>query len=174
MGPAKFLRRFLLPRPLVSLILLSKHGARVSHRAEVELSRNLKLGKRVRISSFVKIKTSDGPLEIGAHTSIASGCTIGSSGGTRIGRDCLIGPNVTIVATTYRYDRLDVPMREQGTTSRGISIGDDVLIGAGSCILNGAEIGSGVIIAAGSVVSGTIPPRAVIQGDPARVVFMRR
>ncbi len=70
--------------------------------------------------------------------------------------------------------RLDVPMREQGTTSRGISIGDDVLIGAGSCILNGAEIGSGVIIAAGSVVSGTIPPRAVIQGDPAQVVFMRR
>lgn len=53
-------------------------------------------------------------------------------------------------------------------------IGRNVLVGAGACILDGAEIGGGVIIAPNSVVTGRIPANAIAKGDPARVVFQRR
>jgi acetyltransferase-like isoleucine patch superfamily enzyme len=54
-----------------------------------------------------------------------------------------------------------------------IAIGSDVWIGARTIVLDGAEIGDGAIVAAGSVVSGTIPPYAIVGGVPARVIRYR-
>jgi len=175
MGPKQFASRFLAIPIFVTIYYLWKYGARVSPRAEVELSRNLKLGKRANISSFVKIKASAGPLTIGNDVSVTSGCTITSgAAGLEIGDDSLIGPNVTIVANTYRFDRIDIPMREQGSTSTGTRLGRNVFVGAGACILDGADIGDGAIIAPNSVVSTKIPPNAIVQGAPGKVIFIRR
>jgi acetyltransferase-like isoleucine patch superfamily enzyme len=41
-------------------------------------------------------------------------------------------------------------------------------------VLAGAEIGDDVIVSAGSVVSGRVPPRAIVLGNPAKVIFTRR
>jgi virginiamycin A acetyltransferase len=41
-------------------------------------------------------------------------------------------------------------------------------------ILDGAEVGKGVIVSASSVVSGKVPDNAIVQGNPARVIFVRR
>ncbi len=95
-------------------------------------------------------------------------------GGLTIGDDCLISPNVTIIANNYNYQRLDVPIRQQGSQSRGVRIGNDVWIGSGVCILDGAQVGSGVIVAPNSVVSGKIPDNVIVQGNPAKVIFTRR
>lgn len=169
------LRRFFLPGPVVSAVCYLRYGARVSPRAEVELSGNLMLARGVTIGSFVKVKTSGGPLKVGEWVQIGAGAYISAqAGGITIGRDSLIGPNVCIMSANYVYDRLDVPMREQGHTSRGVTIGEDVWVGAGTVILDGAEIGSGSIVNANAVVSGRIPERSVVAGNPGRVVFTRR
>lgn len=170
------LRRFAVPRFVATLYYLLRYGALVSPRAEVEISRQLRLGRKSAVGSFTKIKATDGPLLIGARVDIATGCFIASHiQGIEIGDDSLIGPNVSIVGNTYRYDRLDMTFREQGKVShKGIRIGRNVLVGAGACILDGAEIGSGVIVAPNAVVSARIPDNAIVQGDPARVVFQRR
>ena len=54
----------------------------------------------------------------------------------------------------------------------GARIDDDVLVGMGSVVMNGAHIGSGSIVAAGAVVAQgkQFPPGSVIAGIPARVV----
>ena len=52
-------------------------------------------------------------------------------------------------------------------------IGNDVKIGRGALILPGARIGDGAIIGAGAVVGGTVPPYAVVAGNPGRVLRMR-
>ncbi|MGH8605425.1 MAG: acyltransferase, partial [Gammaproteobacteria bacterium] len=138
---AVVLRRFLLLSPLVSLICFVKYRAYVSPRAEVELGPQLVLGPGVHISSFTKIKVS-GPLIIGANAQIATGCFIGTvSESLEIGEDTLIGPNCTLVTGNYKYDRLDIPMRLQGYSSKRTCIGSNVLIGAGSVILAGSSIG---------------------------------
>ena len=169
------LRRFLLPAPVVSVICYLKFRARVSHRAEVELSPNLRLGRGAQISSFCKVKTTNGPLEIGNDTHVAAGSTLGGmSGGLIIGHDVLIGPNCTVLSSMYVYDDLTKPMRVQGHTSLGTRIGNNVLLGAGTVVLDGAVIGNGVIAAPNSVIGGHIADNSVVSGNPARVVFTRR
>ena len=54
----------------------------------------------------------------------------------------------------------------------GARVDDDVLLGMGSIVMNGAHIGTGSIVAAGAVVTPnmTVPPRSVVAGVPAKVV----
>jgi acetyltransferase-like isoleucine patch superfamily enzyme len=175
MRPAKLAQRFLLPSFVISLIYALRFRALVSPRAEVELSPLLKLGKGTTISSFTKVKATDGPMTIGARVSIGTGCFLhAGSAGVSIGDDSLISPNVSIVGSNYRYDRLDVPIQEQGENSKGITIGNDVWIGVGCAILDGARIGDRAIIAPNSVVSGKISDNSIAAGNPAKPIFTRR
>ena len=171
----KIVRRFFVPPIYVTLHFALGSRCLVSPRAEVELSPLLTIGRGTQVGSFTKIKASDGPMEIGAHVSIGTNCFLSAdAGGVVIGDYCMISPNVTIIGNNYRYDRLDVPIATQEKTSKGIRIGRDVWVGAGVSILDGSEIGDGVIISPNSVVSKSIPARAIVQGDPARVIFTRR
>ena len=52
-------------------------------------------------------------------------------------------------------------------------IGPDCWIGHGALILPGARLGAGVIVGAGAVVSGEVPPCAIVAGNPARVIRRR-
>ena len=55
--------------------------------------------------------------------------------------------------------------------SQAIVIGDDVWVGAQVTILKGVKIGSGSVVAAGAVViKGEYPERALIAGNPAKVI----
>lgn len=176
LGLGATLRRFLTPGFVVTLQALLKYGAKISPKAEVEITPNLRLGKRSVISSFVKIKSKDGPLHIGNDVDIASFCVITShTAGTYIGDDCLIGPNVSIIGNNYRYDRLDVPIRlQEKTSTKGIRIASNVWIGAGCTILDGADVGAGTIVTPNSVVSSKLPENSIAQGNPAKVIFTRR
>jgi acetyltransferase-like isoleucine patch superfamily enzyme len=170
------LRRFLVPGFVVTIHAWLKYRCQVSPRAEVEITPQLKIGRRSVVGSFTKIKATDGPLVIGSHVEIANGCVITSHvQGVEIGDDCMIGPNVSIIGNNYRYDRLDVPVRlQEKVSTRGIRVGRDVWIGAGCVLLDGADIGDGSILAPNSVVSGPIPERSIARGDPAKVIFTRR
>ena len=171
----KFVRRFLVPSIGITLVVWFRSGAIISPRAEVELSPNLRIGRKTQVSSFTKIKVASGELSIGARCSIASGCFIGSGeGGTVIGDDCLIGANCTIVSSSYRYDSIDIPFSRQGHNSKGTIIGNNVLIGSNSVIVDGAVIEDNVMIGANSLVSGRIPKNSVAQGNPAKILFTRR
>jgi acetyltransferase-like isoleucine patch superfamily enzyme len=172
-GPV--LRRFLVPPIVTTLVCWIRYGAKVSHRAEVELNSNLKLGAGVVIGSFTKLKCASGVLELGQNVDIANSCFIAAhEGGIRIGRDTLIGPSVSILSANLEIGDIDVPIRLQGHSSRGVTIGENVWIGAGCAVLDGADIGSGCVISANAVVSGRIPPNSVVAGNPAKVVFTRR
>ena len=175
MNIVKIIRRFLIPSPIITGIYLFKFGCKISTKAEVELTSNLKIGKGTQISSFSKIKASDGPLIIGSKVSIGSCCFVASGkGGVVIGDHSMIGHGSSIVSVNYRYDSLDMPISMQELTSKGVSIGRNVWMGSGCVILDGSNIGEGVIVTPNSVVSGKIPDNSIVQGNPARVVFVRR
>jgi acetyltransferase-like isoleucine patch superfamily enzyme len=168
------LQRFLVPSIVVRAVYLARFGAIVSGRAEVNLSRRARMGRGCVISSFTKIKIA-GPFVLGRRVHIAAGSfLVAEEGGLEIGDDSMIGPNCTVTTSTYRYDRLDLPLHDQGFTSVGVRIGRNVWIGANSVVLDGAQIGDNVIVSAGSVVSGTIPANSIVQGNPAAVIFRRR
>lgn len=55
----------------------------------------------------------------------------------------------------------------------GVTIGDDVWIGANSVILPGVKIHNGAIIGAGSVVVKDVPANAIACGNPAKLIRYR-
>jgi acetyltransferase-like isoleucine patch superfamily enzyme len=51
-----------------------------------------------------------------------------------------------------------------------IAVGENCFIGVRSILLPGTAIGDHCIVGAASVVSGEVPPRTIVAGNPARVV----
>lgn len=58
-----------------------------------------------------------------------------------------------------------------GAILHGCTIEDQVLIGMGAIVMNGAVIGKGSIIAAGALVTQNtvIPERSLVMGNPAKI-----
>jgi acetyltransferase-like isoleucine patch superfamily enzyme len=102
-------------------------------------------------------------VRVGRHTVIAAATSID------IGNDVLIAEHCTVRDSDHQLDPDD--RRHETTVSASpVRIGNDSWLGAGVRILRGAELGAGAIIGANAVVRGTIPPRSVAVGAPARVV----
>ena len=80
-----------------------------------------------------------------------------------------------IITVNHNTERIDIPMREQGSLPpQKVTICDDVWIGARVIILPGVTIGKGSIIAAGAVVTKNVPEYAVVGGVPAKVIKYRK
>ena len=92
-------------------------------------------------------------------------------GHVMIGRKVMISPHVMMAAGNHRFDRVDIPMMDQGNSFKGgIRIEDDVWIGAHSVILDGVTLGKGSVVAAGSVVTKEVAPYSIMAGVPAKKV----
>jgi len=169
------LQRYAVPKVLASLVYFIRDGVKISASSRVQLSGRIRFGRKSVVKPYSIIQTSGGSITFGHHCAISSFNHI-STGQANIvaGNNVLTGPNVTIVATTRNYRDKSRPIVEQGYASRGIIIGDDVLIGAGAVIVDGSEIGDGAIIGVGSVVTGRVAPYSVVFGSPAKVIMWRQ
>jgi acetyltransferase-like isoleucine patch superfamily enzyme len=85
----------------------------------------------------------------------------------------MIGPHTVILTSSHYIQDLDRPMVRQGNTRIGVTVEDDVWIGANVTILDGAYISRGCVIAAGAVVRGKTEPMAIYAGVPARRIKSR-
>jgi serine O-acetyltransferase len=78
----------------------------------------------------------------------------------RIGRNCTVAHGVTI-----GHARGGVSGKEGAPV-----LGDRVYVGPGAVIIGPITIGDDALIGAGAVVVKSVPPRAVVAGNPARVL----
>jgi acetyltransferase-like isoleucine patch superfamily enzyme len=95
------------------------------------------------------------------------------NGGVTIGDYVRIAAHCVIVAANHGIALDDGLIAEQPLSKQGIRIGNDVWLGAGVRVLDGAEIGDGCVVGAGAVVRGTLEPYGVYAGVPARLVKRR-
>ncbi|MDX2230526.1 MAG: acyltransferase [Leptolyngbyaceae cyanobacterium bins.349] len=131
------------------------------------------IGDRTLISSFAILRTYGGTIKIGNSCFVNSFSVLYGHGNLTIGNDCLIGPQVTIVPANYGFQERDIPFRAQPTTMRGITLEDNVWIGAGATILDGCTVGKGAIVAAGAVVTKSVEPYSIVAGVPAKKIATR-
>lgn len=85
-----------------------------------------------------------------------------------IGENVFIVPGVCIACAGHS---IDPGQRAAGiSTSKPITIENNVWIGANAVICGGVTIGEESVIGAGSVVTKDIPPMVVAAGNPCRVI----
>ncbi|MFO0678092.1 MAG: WxcM-like domain-containing protein [Polyangiaceae bacterium] len=84
--------------------------------------------------------------------------------GVRLEDDVFVGPNATF--TNDRFPR----SRHRPDAFLGTHVRRGASIGANATILPGITIGAGAMVGAGSVVTRSVPPNAVVVGNPARIV----
>lgn len=92
------------------------------------------------------------PITVGARSNLQDGTVVH----TDPGFPCTVGDGVSVGHRVVLH---------------GCTVEDDVLVGMGAVVMNGARIGSGSIIAAGAVVTqGTVvPPNSLVAGVPGKV-----
>ncbi|MFE6668550.1 gamma carbonic anhydrase family protein [Streptomyces sp. NPDC057697] len=98
------------------------------------------------------LRADCGPIVIGADSNIQDNCSVHVDPGftVTVGERVSVGHNAVL---------------------HGCVIEDDVLVGMGSTILNGARIGAGSLIAAQALVPQgmQVPPGSLVAGVPAKV-----
>jgi len=112
-------------------------------------------GYRLRVGEGAELRLGSGYLNHGGDILCRAQVVIGDN--------CIFGPQVAI--------RDDDAHEIIGSARMApIIIGDNVWVGTRAIILKGVTIGDGAIVAAGAVVTKDVPPRAIVGGNPARVI----
>jgi acetyltransferase-like isoleucine patch superfamily enzyme len=109
-------------------------------------------------------------IRIGRDSLIGEYCILRGQGGISIGDRVYLAPQVQMLAVNHVFENPEIPIIEQGITCEGITVEDDVWIGAGAVITDGVTVGRGAVIAAGAVVTKDVPAHTVVGGIPARVI----
>jgi len=117
-----------------------------------------KIGRDCNICAHVFIEND---VTVGDRVTVKSGVQLWD--GIDIADDVFIGPNATF--TNDRFPRSRIPRQASARTvvSKGASIG------AAATILPGVSIGELAIVGAGAVVTRSVPARAIVIGNPARI-----
>jgi UDP-2-acetamido-3-amino-2,3-dideoxy-glucuronate N-acetyltransferase len=120
---------------------------------------NASIGKNCNINCNVFIEND---VVIGNNVTIKPGVCIWD--GITIEDDVMIGPNVTFI-----NDKL--PRSKNKNYKMGLTkVKSGASIGAGAIILCGLEIGAYALIGAGALVTKDVPERALVIGNPSRIV----
>ncbi|AVZ71787.1 gamma carbonic anhydrase family protein [Streptomyces lunaelactis] len=98
------------------------------------------------------LRADCGPITIGANSNMQDNCTVHVDPGfpVTVGERVSVGHNAVL---------------------HGCTVEDDVLVGMGATVLNGAHIGAGSLIAAQALVPQgmRVPPGSLVAGVPAKV-----
>lgn len=115
-------------------------------------------------ASYSLLGREIGQIEIYYSAEIDSGLKINHGVGSVIGARCKIGKNCTIHQNCTLGDR----------NGGRPTIGNNVMIYAGSMILGNITIGDGSIIGANSIVLDDCPPNSILIGTPAKIVKVNK
>ncbi len=151
--------RILIDSPGLHAIAVYRFGSWVKRKVKFKLLRY-----PLNIAYFIldKIVIICWGIHIDQRAEIGGGLYIGHFSGVligpvKMGRDCNLAHQITI---GRRADgRGGVPI-----------LGDRVWIGCGAIVFGGITIGDGVTIGPATVVSRNLPPRALVMGNPMKIL----
>ncbi len=132
------------------------------------------IGSGVFVGRNTILSCKNGDIIVEDHANIGFNCEIFSASRVRVGKNILMAAYTYLVGGDHLYDRVDIPVLQQGRTARGIDVDDNVWLGTHVVVTDGARVGRDAIIGAGAVVVGEIPAFAIATGIPAKVIRDRR
>ena len=126
-----------------------------------------RVGDETRIGTFVEIQRGvrvGARCKISSHTFICEGVTLED--------EVFVGHGVVFINDRRpRATRPDgTPQTDADWTLETTVVRRGASIGSNATILCGLEIGERAVVGAGAVVTRSVPPGAVVAGNPARIV----
>lgn len=176
-GTGRFERGQLLRCPDSVVI---EEGVLIFHPENVSLDEDVYVGHGAILKGYYKNQ-----LRIGRGTWIGQGAFFHSAGGIEIGEQVGIGPRVSILTSAHELpetpespdsldsqgsELYDTPVLCRPLRFAAVRLEDGCDIGVGAVILPGVTIGRLAQVGAGAVVTRDVPPRAIVAGNPARVL----
>jgi acetyltransferase-like isoleucine patch superfamily enzyme len=139
----------------------------------ITLGHNVTIAKYAVLSCTGVIANKGVGISIGNNSAVGAQSFLGGQGGIVVGNDVIMGPQVKIFSENHNFEHPQMILRKQGESRKGVRIGDNCWIGAGSIILDGVVIGQGCVVAAGAVVTKSFPENSILAGVPAKIVKSR-
>lgn len=118
-----------------------------------------RIGDNCNICAHVLIEND---VVVGNNVTIKSGVQLWD--GLRVADDVFIGPNVTFTNDLFPRSKVYPETFRQTTIKSGASIG------ANATILPGLTVAEKAMVGAGAVVTRSVPPNAIVAGNPARII----
>ena len=116
-------------------------------------SRNISFGEHVKIHPGSQIIAgSKGSVTIGANSHVSRNSVLAGGGNISIGSHCKISSGVMIYSVSYDRSKKEL-LRYAPVKKSDIVIGHDVHVGANASVLPGVSIGDNVVVGAGAVVT---------------------
>lgn len=107
-------------------------------------------------------------LTFGDRVRVGRFCHIACVGSIEVGDDAMISDKVLICDAYHGYEDVTLRTQEQPMSRpRPVVIGAGACIAIGAMILPGVHIGEGAYVADWAVVSKSVPPHAIVGGNPA-------
>jgi acetyltransferase-like isoleucine patch superfamily enzyme len=145
---------------------------------------DVKLGSNVKLADFINLygceigdNTKIGPfVEIQKNAKVGKNCKIQSHTficeGVTIEDNVMVAHGVTFVNDKYprATNRMGDLQTEADWIVEPILVKKGASIGSGATVLCNIEIGEYAIVGAGSVVTCDVPPKAIVAGNPAKVL----
>jgi len=141
--------------------------------AKGESNHGIDIGSGVFLGRGTILSCKNGDILLGDRSNLGFHCEIFSGSSVKVGRHGLFAAYAYLVGGGHEWERLDVPVLEQGRSSKGITLGDDVWLGTGAKVLDGVSVGSRVVVGANAVVNQDLPDGVVAAGIPAKVLRSR-
>lgn len=166
-------------RKLRRRVLSQQHNTSIHPSVWIERGVKLGLNGDINIAEQCRLRTSSMVIPLGGHVNIGANSGVGpftilyGQGGLDIGENVLFAAHTVVIPANHRFDDVSTPIRQQGATKKGVTINDDVWVGANCTILDDVEIRTGAVVAAGSVVTESVPEYSIVAGTPAKVVGTR-
>lgn len=163
--------------PVGGVVLATHIGPNANIRSHTVIYSGNTIGRGFQTGHAALIRESNtvgDNVSIGSHTAIEHHVTIGN--GVRIHSqafvpefsvledDCWLGPKVTVTNAPYPRSK------NVKATLAGAHICRGAKIGAGVILLPGVTIGEYALVGAGAVVTKDVPDRAVVVGNPAKII----
>jgi acetyltransferase-like isoleucine patch superfamily enzyme len=140
---------------------------------EIGRDATLRIGRWAWLGHGTKIRVHEGEVSIGAKTVMGQECTISAFQHVSIGRECIVADRVMLIDFDHGAVEVERPVRLQGIYKRDVRVGHNVWMGYGACVLRGVSIGDNSIVGTSAVITKDVPANAVVAGSPARVIRMR-
>jgi acetyltransferase-like isoleucine patch superfamily enzyme len=136
-------------------------------------NRGITIGNGVFLGRSTILSCKNGDIELGDEVNIGFNSEIFSGSKVTVGRYGLFAAYTYLVGGGHEFERPGIPVIHQPRTARGITLGENVWLGAGALVMDGVTLGRDVVIGAGAVVTDDVPDGGIAVGVPARVVRTR-